>query len=284
MDNIRGLFPGVFTMGNLFCGFLAIISSVNRQDPSEAAWLILLAVFLDMMDGWVARLSGSVTRFGVELDSLADLVSFGVAPAVLLYVNPLSSLGNWGWILGFIYIIAAAFRLARFNLQSDREKSRYFMGLPAPAAAVALAGYVIFSIHVWGDVRFNEVIIMLMIGSSLLMVSTIRYDSNVSFSFRGGENALQFTLFLLSALAIAFRPRIAIFGVAVLYILYGLIREGISLTAQRKKTAPDSDHAQHHSGNNSINNNNRISGEDFTDGKSLRFPETGRRRSSGEDH
>ncbi|MBD3169844.1 MAG: CDP-diacylglycerol--serine O-phosphatidyltransferase, partial [candidate division Zixibacteria bacterium] len=133
MRDLKGIFPGAFTMANMFCGFLAIIACIRGTDPAEPAWLILLALLLDSLDGHVARISHSATRFGVELDSLSDLVSFGIAPAVMMYRFPFEQFGKWAWILGFVYIMAAAFRLARFNLQANMEKKKNFVGLPVPA-------------------------------------------------------------------------------------------------------------------------------------------------------
>ncbi|NOY87847.1 MAG: CDP-diacylglycerol--serine O-phosphatidyltransferase, partial [FCB group bacterium] len=129
MSNYKGLFPGTFTMGNVVCGFLAILSAFEGH-ITTASWFIILAGFLDALDGKIARISGSASQFGVELDSLADFLSFGVAPAVLVYSIKLNSLGKWGWIISIVYIMAAAYRLARFNLLADTEEKKDFVGLP----------------------------------------------------------------------------------------------------------------------------------------------------------
>src|SRR5512147_1295752 len=121
----RGFFPGSFTMGNVVCGFLSILS-VFQGHITTAAYLILLAAFLDSLDGKVARLSGTTSQFGVELDSLADFLSFGVAPAVIVYATKLNTLGPWGWIIAVVYIMAAAFRLARFNVLADTDEKKDF--------------------------------------------------------------------------------------------------------------------------------------------------------------
>src|SRR3990172_4492734 len=133
MKKVGGIVPGVFTMGNMFCGFLSILSSFHRQ-ANTAAWLVILAAFFDALDGWVARFSGSTTKFGIELDSFADFVSFAVAPAVMLYSFELFILGKWGFLLGFVFIMCGAFRLARFNLSARAEKKFYYTGLPLSAA------------------------------------------------------------------------------------------------------------------------------------------------------
>ncbi|RKX27117.1 MAG: CDP-diacylglycerol--serine O-phosphatidyltransferase, partial [Candidatus Zixiibacteriota bacterium] len=127
MSNYRGIFPGTFTMGNVVCGFLSILSSFEGN-ITTACWFVVLAGFLDALDGKVARLSGSASQFGVELDSLADFLSFGVAPAVLVYAIKLSSLGKWGWMISIVYIMAAAYRLARYNLLADTEEKKEFLG------------------------------------------------------------------------------------------------------------------------------------------------------------
>ncbi len=144
VNQFKGIFPGTFTMGNVVCGFLAILSAFEGE-ITTACWLIILAGFLDLLDGKVARLSGASTRFGVELDSLADFLSFGVAPAVIVYVIKLSSMGKWGWIISIVYIMAASYRLARFNLLAHTDEKKIFLGLPTPGAALCLVSYIIFS-------------------------------------------------------------------------------------------------------------------------------------------
>ena len=136
MKNFKGIIPGMFTMGNLACGFASIVtSSMTRSSDStlatahlfEAVWLIVLAAFFDFLDGLVARFSKSYSRFGVELDSLTDIVSFAVAPAVLLVSFSLISHGNWAWILGLLFLMAGTFRLARFNISATMEKKSNFV-------------------------------------------------------------------------------------------------------------------------------------------------------------
>ena len=115
MRDYRGIVPGTFTMGNVVCGFLSILSSFEGNIIG-ACWFVILAGFLDALDGKVARLSGTTSQFGVELDSLADFLSFGVAPAVLMHSAKLTNLGKWGWIISIVYLMAASYRLARYNL------------------------------------------------------------------------------------------------------------------------------------------------------------------------
>ncbi|MCJ7498292.1 MAG: CDP-diacylglycerol--serine O-phosphatidyltransferase [candidate division Zixibacteria bacterium] len=137
MRNFKGIFPGVFTVGNMLCGFISILQSFEGE-AIHAAWLIILAGFFDALDGKIARISRSASRFGIELDSFADFVSFGIAPAVIFYSFRLYVLGTWGWLLGFLFIICGAFRLARFNIEARLEEKPYFTGLPIPVAAITL--------------------------------------------------------------------------------------------------------------------------------------------------
>src|SRR5947208_13843750 len=126
------LLPSLFTMGNMFCGYACIVYAM-RGDFETAALLIGIAVALDMLDGRIARLTGTASDFGVELDSLADVISFGVAPAILAFAWGLQPLGRLGYAAGFLYVSAAALRLARFNIQSAAvTDKRYFVGLPSP--------------------------------------------------------------------------------------------------------------------------------------------------------
>ena len=129
------LLPSLFTVGNMFCGYACIVYAM-RGDLTIAAPFIGIAFLLDSLDGTIARLTGTTSAFGVELDSLADVISFGIAPAVLAFAWGLSDLGRVGWAAGFIYLSAAAMRLARFNIQSaSASDKRYFAGMPSPAAA-----------------------------------------------------------------------------------------------------------------------------------------------------
>ena len=155
MKNIKGILPGIFTIGNLACGFGAIILSGGNADLSiiertqritEIVWLIILAGFFDILDGLVARFSKASSRFGVEIDSLADVISFGVAPAVIIINFELISKPRWAWILAFVYLMAASFRLARFNMTATIEEKTKFLGMPVPIAALTLVSFILFEI------------------------------------------------------------------------------------------------------------------------------------------
>lgn len=226
----RGLVPGTFTMGNVVCGLIAILN-VLEGHPTTACWFIVLAAFLDVLDGKVARLSGGTSQFGVELDSLADFLSFGVAPAVLVYATALKELGKWGWIISIVYIMAAAYRLARYNVLADTEEKRDFLGLPVPGAALPLVTFIIFSYSLFGGLEYAELLISMVILFSFLMVSQVQYDvvpDRLELLARPVKMAVVIggPLVLLAAIL---WPRLVLFPLFSLYILLGIVRESYRL-------------------------------------------------------
>ncbi len=235
MPNYRPIFPNIFTTGNLICGFLSIISAAEG-DPTQAAWFIILAGFLDALDGKVARLSGATSAFGKELDSLSDMISFGIAPAFLIYTFKLSALGKWGWIIGIVYISAAAFRLARYNLLAQTEEKSNFMGLPVPPAGLTLAAFVIFCHHLWGGIRYEEYLISMMIIFSGLMVSQVEYDT-IPDHFNSRQNRIKLLYLVVLALAALIRPRLLMFPVFLLYVAIGLVKEAVRIVKMTATTS-----------------------------------------------
>ncbi len=223
MSNYRGIFPGTFTMGNVVCGFLAILSAFEGH-ITTACWFVILAAFLDALDGKVARLSGGSSRFGIELDSLADFLSFGVAPAVLVYSIKLNSLGKWGWIISVVYIMAAAYRLARFNLFATTDEKKNFMGLPVPIAALAMVSFIIFSYDIWDKLEYGELLVSMIILFAFLMVSQVRYET-LPDRFDTKQSRIKLAIILIVAVMAVFRPRLLLFPIFSLYILYGMIWE-----------------------------------------------------------
>lgn len=222
MANFRGIFPGAFTMGNMLCGFLAILSA-QGQSPAAAGWFIILAAFLDGLDGKVARLSRGTSRFGKELDSLADVVSFGVAPAVLVHTAKLYIFGRWSFMVGAIFLMAGAYRLARYNIIADPHRKDDFIGLPIPIAAIAIASYMIANIELFGEVRFPQFIFTMVLGCSALMVSTIAYDA-LPERFDRKENRWRMVVIFIFLVAVLVSPKLAIFPFVAGYILFGLGR------------------------------------------------------------
>lgn len=223
MKDYRGIVPGTFTMGNVVCGFIAILSAFEGN-ITTACWFIILAGFLDALDGKVARLSGTASRFGVELDSLADFLSFGVAPAVIVYAIKLNSLGKWGWIISIVYMMAAAYRLARFNLLADTEEKKNFYGLPVPIAAFALVTFIIFCYDRWGGLQYHELMISMIIILAFLMVSQVEYEF-LPDRFHTRKERIKLAILLIAGVAIVFKPRLLLFPIISLYILFGMVHE-----------------------------------------------------------
>jgi len=171
------LLPSLFTMGNMFCGYACVVYAM-RGEYETAAPFIGFAILLDMLDGRIARLAGATSAFGVEFDSLADVISFGMAPAILSFQWGLSPLGRLGWAAGFLFVAAAAMRLARFNIQaSSGGDKRYFVGMPSPAAA-AIPAATVFA-YPTGLLDYREALpaLAMVLIPAMLMVSTIRFRS-----------------------------------------------------------------------------------------------------------
>jgi CDP-diacylglycerol--serine O-phosphatidyltransferase len=221
----------MMTIANLMCGYASVVYS-TRGDFDTAAILIGVAMIVDTLDGFFARLTHSQSAFGAELDSLADVVSFGVAPAILAFTWGLWSLGRLGWAAGFIYVAAAAMRLARFNIQSSSATDkRYFAGLPSPAAAAVTASTVYM--YPWGiqDYRAAVLALPMLLVPGFLMVSTIRFRSvkAIDVGWRRSPGALLMAVLVIAA--IASHPRIALVILSYSYIvaavgmfLYGRMR------------------------------------------------------------
>jgi CDP-diacylglycerol--serine O-phosphatidyltransferase len=172
------LIPSLFTAGNLMCGFFSIIATF-RGEFVNAALFIILANILDGIDGYAARLTKTVSRFGVEFDSLADVVSFGVAPAVLVYLWALVPWQTWGWLAACTYVVCGALRLSRFNVQAQGVSKSYFVGLPIPAAAQMITSTVILYYYLGGEGSPSRHVTLLLViyGLAALMVSSIPYFS-----------------------------------------------------------------------------------------------------------
>lgn len=237
MANIRGIFPGAFTMGNMLCGFLSVLSASN-QEPATAGWFIVLAAFLDGLDGKVARISRGTSRFGKELDSLADVVSFGVAPAFLVHSAKLFMFGKWGFIVGVIFLMCGAFRLARYNVYADPHSKSNFIGLPIPIAALAIASYAIGCMDLFDEIRYPQFLITMVLGCSALMVSNIAYDT-LPERFDTREKRWRMVVIFVFLVAVLIRPRLAIFPFISGYIIFGFAREMYRIMSQARKPGKD---------------------------------------------
>jgi CDP-diacylglycerol--serine O-phosphatidyltransferase len=179
------LIPSLFTAGNLMCGFFSVIATFNGEFIN-AALFIILANILDGIDGYAARLTKTTSRFGVEFDSLADVVSFGVAPAVLVYIWALVPWHNWGWLAACTYVTCGALRLSRFNVQAQSGSKSHFVGLPIPAAAQMITSTVIMYYYLGGEGSPNRHMTLLLViyGLAALMVSNIPYFSPKNNDFK----------------------------------------------------------------------------------------------------
>lgn len=221
--------PSLFTLFNLFFGIWSMTLAA-RSEFYRASWFIVFAGILDTLDGRVARLSNTGTRFGAELDSLVDVVSFGVAPAYLMYELHFATAGAAAWIFCYFYVMGAAIRLARFNVtQAGREKD-YFVGLPSPAAGMTLATYYPFTqtdlyaaIHglPWLPLNF------LMIACTILMVSNVRYATLPRASLRSIKGLLGLAVLLLILFFGIWQHDVFFFPLGIVYMTYGVARAGI---------------------------------------------------------
>jgi len=231
----RGIYilPNLFTTGNLFCGFWAIIS-VFQERFFYAAIAILLAAVFDVLDGKVARLSGATSKFGIQYDSLADLVSFGIAPALLAFSWALREYGKFGWLAAFLFVACGALRLARFNVQTSSGEVKYFKGLPIPAAASMIALTILLYHRLIETGWVKDIVILVMIYVlAFLMVSTIRYLSFKELNLAKRKPFSIFIFVVLTMIVIVMEPTIVLFGFVLFYIFSG--PANMLLAWQKKK-------------------------------------------------
>ena len=211
-------------MLNLFFGFFAIVHAIQDKLVT-ASWLILIAAIWDSVDGKIARFTESYSDFGIEFDSLADVVSFGVAPSMLIYQVFLYQLGPFGIILSFLPLLFGAIRLARFNVNQDGFEKENFSGLPIPAMAATISTYVIFNYDLWEGLKFAPALIPLVLLLCFLMVSNVEYVSMPKFSFKEDKKNSFLLMSLLAGLTliIVFRQK-ALFPLLMLFVLYYLLK------------------------------------------------------------
>jgi CDP-diacylglycerol--serine O-phosphatidyltransferase len=234
----RGIYvlPNLVTTASLFCGFFAVISAIGGN-YYQAALSILLAAVLDGADGRIARLTKTTSAFGVQYDSLSDLIAFGLAPAVLVFLWALKPFDRFGWIAAFLYLVCGALRLARFNVQVGQVGNNYFVGLPIPAAASIVATTILFIYQMGGTGSTGYLVILIMIYVlSFLMVSNIPYPSFKGMKL-GERRSFNFLvavvlLFVLVALEPFLMLSVGIFG----YVLSGPV---LFLYKIKKKPVPE---------------------------------------------
>src|SRR6266576_3561200 len=227
------LLPSLLTMGNMFCGYACVVYAM-RGEYATAAPYIGFAVVLDMLDGRIARMTGTTSAFGVEFDTLADVISFGVAPAILSFAWGLQPLGRLGWAAGFFFVAAAAMRLARFNVQSAAGgDKRYFVGMPSPAAA-AIPAATVYA-YPWGlyDYRAALPALAMVVVPAVLMVSTIRFRS---FKTLDSKTRRPYTVLIFVAagiVLIATHPRFMLVAMAYTYLASAFL--GMAVTRFRHR-------------------------------------------------
>ncbi len=217
--------PSMVTALNLFAGFLSVIHSI-QGDYMTAAWLIVVAAVMDVLDGKVARLVQSSSEFGVELDSLADISSFGFAPSILVYQAYFHQWGVAGVIVSFLPLVFGGIRLARFNTQVTdvSEKDPFFKGLPIPSSAISLATFVVFDQSVFGELRHTEILAIVTVVVAILMVSRIRYEAVPAFNLKKHEDVVKAIVLLALIPAVVLFPSRVIFPAMMLFILTGVVR------------------------------------------------------------
>jgi len=239
----RGIYvlPNLITSGSLFAGFYSIAATYNGQFE-KAAMAIIAGVVLDGLDGRVARMTKTTTQFGVEYDSLADLVSFGVAPAFLVYGWALSQFGRWGWLAAFLFLICGALRLARFNVQVNTVEKGKFNGLPIPAAATFVASIILLFYYLGGSGSFRHLVLLLAIYVlAFLMVSTVRYNSFKDLEALRKRPFNTLVVFIFLALLLAAEPQVMIFLFASAYVVSGPIGELVGVVRRRRGKIPESE-------------------------------------------
>ncbi len=225
------LLPNLFTTASLFSGFYAIVAAMNGLFDN-AAIAIFVSMVLDGLDGRVARLTNTQSRFGEEYDSLADMVAFGVAPALVAFTWILSTLGKFGWIAAFIYVAGAALRLARFNTQIGSVDKRYFVGLPSPSAAAVVAGTV-WSLHVLDQSPVLAVLAALVVAAAgILMVSNVRYHSFKDLDLKGRVPFVAILIVVLVFAVISLAPAHILLAIFLVYIVSGPV---MALVRQNRK-------------------------------------------------
>lgn len=232
--------PTLFTMGNMFCGYACIVYAM-RGEFVTAAPFIGFAMVLDMLDGRIARMTGTASDFGIELDSLADVISFGMAPAVLSFAWGLQPLGRVGWAVGFLYVAAAALRLARFNIQAGSQDKRYFVGMPSPAAAAVPAATVFAYPEGFTSRAEAFVVIAMVVVPALLMVSTIRFRSFKTFDLQKRRSHSALLLIAVALALVAAQPAYLFVTLAYSYLVSSFVE--LAWTRMRRRPASEDDAA-----------------------------------------
>ena len=237
------ILPNLITMGNMFCGFYSILAAFNQLYEISAIAIIVAGVF-DFMDGKIARITNTSSDFGVQFDSLSDLLSFGVAPAVLIYAWALRPFGRIGWAAAFLFVICAALRLARFNIQVKTTESSHFAGLPTPAAAGVLVTMVLAYYRFWEGMPEKSLFVMLVTYfSGFLMVSTLKYRSLKEIDFKKRHPFSILVAASLFMFVLASEPQITLVVIGFSYALSSPAKKFMAYQEVRK-LKPQAEHIQ----------------------------------------
>jgi CDP-diacylglycerol--serine O-phosphatidyltransferase len=242
------ILPNLFTSAGLFAGFYSVICTL-QGDLRLAAIMVVIAQLCDMMDGRIARITRTTSSFGVQYDSLADLVAFGVAPGILVWRWALQPWGRWGWLAATVYVTCGALRLARFNVQVGSVERRHFIGLPIPAAANVVASTVLLYFYFGGQGAANKTVLMplLIMGLAALMVSEIRYFSFKEFQLHHRHPFPVLLGVLCLIVFVIAEPEVMLFLVATSYALSGPLGATLRFFQRRRAgrrpppAAPDGD-------------------------------------------
>lgn len=232
------LIPSLFTVGNMLCGFAAVLHSIHGR-LTLAAWLLILAGILDGLDGRIARLAHASSEFGKEYDSLADVISFGLAPAILVYLWGLWILGRWGSAVAFLFLVAGSVRLARFNVKAAHGDRGYFTGLPIPAGAGALAVMVLVVPEPPASRATGIVALVFVLLVALLMVSTVAYRSYKDFNLRHRWPATAFFVFAVAIAVVAVSPVPTMAVLCAAYLLSGPLEVAVRRLRRQPLQQPD---------------------------------------------
>jgi CDP-diacylglycerol--serine O-phosphatidyltransferase len=214
------ILPSLFTTGNVFCGFYAFVAALNEKF-TVAAWALVVAIIFDILDGRVARLTKTTSAFGVQYDSLADIISFGMAPAFLVYCWVLKPFGRMGWMAAFLFLLCGALRLARFNVSKPDIRGKYFLGLPIPAAAGVVASIVLTAGDIWPQRAPAGIMVAIVYTLAFLMVSNIKYPALKQLEFKKRVPFTRFLFVVLFVYVFITIPKITLFIVSVTYLLLG---------------------------------------------------------------
>lgn len=241
------ILPNLITLSSMFAGFYSIVASFN-SDYERAAWAIMIASVFDALDGWVARMTHTATRFGIEIDSLADVISFGVAPGVLVYTWTLSSFGKIGWLGAFFLVACGALRLARFNVQMGSTEKKHFTGLPIPASALVIASMVLaydefiqilehLNLTRLADVIGKDYwVLALTFLLAGLMVSTITYHGPKEANLKERRPFGILVAIAAFLAVVAYHPALVLFFGSIIYVAFG-IAEALYKLLRRQKPA-----------------------------------------------